>query len=567
MCRKKNGELVCDQRGILDRWKEHFDELLNEGAEELGTVSRRQLYDEEDGKELSEPCLEEVKSAISSLKNNKSPGDDSLAAELFKAGGEHLWKAMHELICRVWSEERLPNEWKTAVICPIFKKGCKLDCKNYRGISLLPTAYKILSIILSERLKPLMEDFIRPYQAGFRRGMSTTDQIFCIRQIIQKSFEMNTETDHLFIDFKAAYDSIDREQLWTLMAEFGFPKKLIRLLKATLSEVVNCVKVEGILSGYFKTKIGLRQGDGLSTMLFNIALEGVIRRAEIQTSGSIFTKSIQLLAFADDIDIIGRNIRVVKDAYLRLEKEANRIGLRVNEDKTKFMMVAPSQRTRELVGAHLNVGDKSFEVVTEFTYLGVQVNDDFETSVEIKRRITNATKAFYGLKHILVSRNVTRKTKFAIYKTLIRPVAIYGSESWNTKEDDKEKLGVFERKILRSIIGPVKVDEGLYRIRYNHELYQIFRDSDIVTLVRLRRLAWAGHVVRRENDRPLNIVFKSDFTGGKRSRGRPKGSWKEAVDRDSAAMGLKNWQKEALDRTKFKRFLDSAKARTRAESQ
>lgn len=117
--------------------------------------------------------VSEVKDAINSLKKNKAPGDDSIAAELFKVGGERLVIAVHELITRSWSEETLPNEWKTGVICPIFKKGCKLECQNYRGISLLPYAYKIFPLILATRLKPLMEGFLHPYQAGFRKGMST----------------------------------------------------------------------------------------------------------------------------------------------------------------------------------------------------------------------------------------------------------------------------------------------------------------------------------------------------------------------------------------------------------
>jgi hypothetical protein len=566
MCKAKNGELICSTNGILNRWKEHFDELLNDGAGADNTTSRSR-YTVDDGKEFPVPTVSEVKEAIDLLKKNKAPGNDSLPAELFKSGGEVLMRALHGLICRAWSEERLPEEWKTAVICPIYKKGCKLECGNYRGISLLPAAYKLFSLIIASRLKPMMETFLHHYQAGFRRGMSTTDQIFCIRQIIQKSFDMNTETNHLFIDFKAAYDSINREQLWNLMAEFEFPHKLIRLLKATLTNVVSCVKIEGKLSGTFKSEIGLRQGDGISTMLFNIALEGVVRRAGVEKGGSIFTKSVQLLGFADDIDIIGRSVRAVKDAYIKLEKEANRIGLRVNEDKTKFLMVSPSARTRDLVGTSLEVGDKRFEVVKEFVYLGSLVNDDFNTSVEIKRRVTCATKAFYGIKHILRSKKISRNTKFELYKTLIRPVAIYGSESWNTTEDDEERLGVFERKVLRTIIGPMRVSDDQYRIRYNHELYQIFQDQDIVATVKIRRLAWAGHVIRREEDRPVLATFKGEFRDGKRSRGRPKNSWKDAVERDSTAFGLKNWQKEAKNRVKFKSFLDSAKARTRAARQ
>jgi hypothetical protein len=160
-----------------------------------------------------------------------------------------------------------------------------------------------------------------------------------------------------------------------------------------------------------------------------------------------------------------------------------------------------------------------------------------------------------------------RKAKFEIYKTLIRPVAIYGSESWNTTEEDENRLGVFERKVLRTIIGPLRVSEGQYRIRYNHELYQIFQDPGIVATVKHRRLSWAGHVVRREEDRPVQQTFKGEFRDGKRTRGRPKNSWKEAVDKDCAALGLANWQKEAKDRAKFKNFLNSVKVRSRTERQ
>ena len=207
--------------------------------------------------------MEEVVAAVNGLKNNKAPGLDNLPTELFKTGCEELITALHQLIVRVWTEEKLPDEWMIGVICPIHKKGCKMTCTNYRGISLLPSAYRVLSKILSWRLEPHTEAFLSEYQAGFRRQRSTSDQMFSIRQIVQKSYEMNVETLHLFIDFRAAYDSIDREGLWNIMAESHFPHKLIRLLKATLTKVMCSVKVQGSTSGMFECKIGLRQGDEL----------------------------------------------------------------------------------------------------------------------------------------------------------------------------------------------------------------------------------------------------------------------------------------------------------------
>lgn len=338
------------------------------------------------------------------------------------------------------------------------------------------------------------------------------------------------------------------------MAESHFPHKLIRLLKATLANVKCCVKVQDSTSGMFECKVGLRQGDELSTKLFNIALEGVFRKANLELSGTIFTKSIQLLGFADDVDIVGRNIRSITDAYTRLEREANKIGLRVNEEKTKFLMVAASERSRTLVGSHLIIGDKRFEVVNDFVYLGSIISNNFNTTLEIKRRILAAQRAYFAVRHLLTSKKISRHAKLIMYKSLIRPVALYGSESWNMTLADEQAVGVFERRILRTIFGPKKEGE-LFKSRSNEELYQLFREADIVKRIKVNRLRWAGHVVRRPVEAPLNKVFKSDFVDGKRTRGRPKNSWREAVDKDSKEFGIRNWQKEAGDRAGFRRSL------------
>jgi len=112
---------------------------------------------------------------------------------------------------------------------PIHKKGDKTDCNNYRGISLLPTTYKILSNILNSRLIPYAEEIMGDHQCGFRRNRSTTDHIFCIHQILEKKWEHNEAVHQLFIDFKKAYDSVRREALNNILIEFGIPKKLVKV--------------------------------------------------------------------------------------------------------------------------------------------------------------------------------------------------------------------------------------------------------------------------------------------------------------------------------------------------
>jgi hypothetical protein len=142
------------------------------------------------------------------------PGPSLLRAEIaiaklemsdqIQAGGKSLLSAIHKLINSVWNKEQLPDQWKESINVPIHKKGDKTDCNNYRGISLLSTSYNILWNILLSRLSPYVDEIIRDHQCGFRRNRSSTDQIFCIRQILEKKWEYNETVHQLFIDFKKA---------------------------------------------------------------------------------------------------------------------------------------------------------------------------------------------------------------------------------------------------------------------------------------------------------------------------------------------------------------------------
>jgi len=109
---------------------------------------------------VPEPGVFEVELAIGKLKNHISPGIDQIQAELIKAGGRTICCAIHKLIISSWNKEELPEEWKESIIVPIYKTGDETDCNNYRGISLLPTTYNILSNILLSRLIPYAEEVI-----------------------------------------------------------------------------------------------------------------------------------------------------------------------------------------------------------------------------------------------------------------------------------------------------------------------------------------------------------------------------------------------------------------------
>jgi hypothetical protein len=131
----------------------------------------------------------------------------------------------------------------------------------------------VLTNIIRRRLEPYVEKILGEYQGSFRAGRSTTDQLFTVRQILEKCWEFIINVYQIYIDFKQAYDSFQWEKLYRIMHEFNIPHKLIRLVRATMRNSDAQVKIQALLTEPFKIRQGLKQGDGLAQSLFNLSLE------------------------------------------------------------------------------------------------------------------------------------------------------------------------------------------------------------------------------------------------------------------------------------------------------
>jgi sorting nexin-29 len=184
------------------------------------------------------------------------------------------------------------------------RRGEKFECYNCRGISLLNIVYKIIAAVINKRLNQYAEELIGEYQNGFRNNRATTDNIFVMRQIFEKSHEYNIELYILYIYFKQAFDTVNRQIMLQRLQETGIPNKLIRLTKMTIQYTRASVVVENLKTDPFDISTGVRQGDPLSATLFNLVLESVIRKLELRSD--ISSELIQINAYADDIALIAR---------------------------------------------------------------------------------------------------------------------------------------------------------------------------------------------------------------------------------------------------------------------
>ena len=206
----------------------------------------------------------------------------------------------------------------------------------------------------------------------------------------------------------------------------------------------------------------------------------------------------------------------------------------------------------------LEVNGKHFETVDSFIYLGLQVNSDNNIGEEIRRRVTLGNRSYYCLQKLFRSKTLNRDLKCELYRTLIRPVVVYGSEAWCIIQRDEQTLLVFKRRILQSIFGGVNVESN-WRRRFNHELYN---EPDVVKFIKINRLRWLGHVLRMNEERvPLKLL--NTHPGGNRRPGRPKTRWKVAVESDLKALRVGDWRTLARSRCDRRNMLEEANTNKR----
>jgi hypothetical protein len=206
-----------------------------------------------------------------------------------------------------------------------------------------------------------------------------------IRNILEKYHEYSITLHQLFIDFKHAYDSVRRNQLFDTMTEFGITRNLIRMVKTTLSNTTARIKVHE-LPERSDINTGLRQGDVISSQLFNLCLEKVIRNIDINSGETIYNRTLQVLAYAD---LVARNTVRFADGLVELEVAACTVGLNVNEKKTKYII-----STRE---------EHRYSDITCFT---------------VNQYLMAGNRCYYDFQKLLRLSLISRRTKIRIYRTV-----------------------------------------------------------------------------------------------------------------------------------------------------
>ncbi len=568
--RSKDGLLLLkDKDAIANRWKEHYKDLLNRDTipemEALGQLPQQPIVES-----MGEPpSLDEVQDAIKKMKNNKAAGPDGIPAEVLKKGGPDLLKHIHALFLKIWEEEEIPAQLRDALIVSIYKKGDKADCGNYRGISLLSTIGKALARVLANRLTPLSESILPESQSGFHPNRGTTDMIFTTRQLQEKCREQNLSLYMAFIDLTKAFDSVNRQTLWLVLAKIGCPEKYIRILRLLHDNMsATVLSGSGDETEPFRVDTGVKQGCVIAPTLFSIFVAAILHLtskhlpqginimyrtdgqllniSRFRAKGKTTTISIMELQYADDNALVALSEEDIQCTLSIFAKAYKQLGLAINIKKTQILHQPPPNSSTPVLPPNISIDNTSLENVDHFPYLGSLLSSKAVIDEEVHHRLSCASGAFSRLrKRVFDNRNLQPKTKILVYKAVVLPTLLYGSETWTTYSRHLKALEAYHQRCLRKILRITWEDR-----RTNISVLEEAGIYTITATIAQNQLRWIGHVIRMPDSRLPKQVLYSQLVEGKRAPGGQKKRYKDNIKTNlkKCHIDLKAWEDMATDR-------------------
>ena len=376
--------------------------------------------------------------------------------ELMKAGGINLMKWMQMVFNMVMRFGKAPRDWRRAVVIPICKKGCRLTCSNYRGMSLLSVAGKWFGKVLNTRLRASTEERVMEEQGRFRAMRGCLEQVFTLRQVMEKAIEKGRELFIAFIDLEKVYDRVNRAKLWEALKKAQVGEGLVRAIQSLYVECEARVKVGGKHSEWFEVEQGVRQGCILSPWLFNVFLDVIVQEARegFKEGVRLGEENVDILLFADGMVLVADSEESLRVNLTKLDEALTKWEMKMNWEKTEVMKVG-----KERGHCCVEVGDRKLESVEVGKCLGVMISGYGRMEEKIRSRIGKVARVIGGLNEPVWKRKeLSRRTKLRVYNAIVVPTLMYGSEMWVLNKQLESAVQATEMRVLRQIVEKRKVD-------------------------------------------------------------------------------------------------------------
>ena len=359
---------------------------------------------------------EDVAKYLLDLDCSKAMGPDNIHPKLLKYLGKdpEFVDALTMFFNKCIDEQRIPDEWKSATVVPIHKKGSVHVANNYRPVSLTCIMCKIYEKILRRHLLEHVESLISTKQHGFMKNRSCLSNILETLDIANEYLAEGNCADILYFDFKNAFDSVPHNRLITKLESYGLPSELLNIIRDFLTDRKMKVRVGDAYSSVKQVTSGVPQGSVLGPLLFLLFVN------DIPDSIKGF-----IVMFADDVKIVAdpRYCSVVQEDLNKLNEWEQLWGLDFNVEKCKVLHLGKGNPLNQYV-----FGGEELSIVNEESDLGVIFCDTLGFQNQIQKSISKAKSAIGWLSRAIISRDVY--VMKSLYKSIIRPHLEYCVQAW-----------------------------------------------------------------------------------------------------------------------------------------
>nr|CDJ95062.1 unnamed protein product [Haemonchus contortus] len=482
----------------------------------------------------------EVERAIRQMKPRKALGPDRISADFLKSVSHTIIKQLNKRFNKYLDAQRIPDQWKKSNTVLLFKKGERDQMKNYRPIALLSQPYKLFTKIILNRLERQYDEYQPVEQAGFRKGFCCMNHIHTITQLIERTREYKQPLLLCFIDYAKAFDSVEHNSVWNALHHAGVLPRYINLLE-------QCTTFTTIRMFQRELRVpiekGVRQGDTISPKLFTTALNHAMLQLDWDDKGiNIDGRKLSNLRSVDDIVLISQNREELQQMVQELDDVSKAIGLTMNRSKTMVM------RNEWADASPITLEGTTLPFTNSYVYLDRLISMDNDLRAEITRRRRCAWAAIGNIKEAahLVS---DKKARADLFDSTVLPALCYASETWAENKRSTLMLVGAQRALERTLLKINLAKQRSLNLRSaDMRSMSGIRDAEVYAWNAKKR--WAGHVVRRADDRWTTRVTFWYLREVKCTLGRPATRWSDSLKKLQGNDG-QHWSQTAQDRQKW----------------